>query len=209
MTTSTRDQLRLLLVDDHPAVREAVRHRLEAVPRFKVTGEASDVHQALALLSQLSPHVAVIDIGLGKGPNGLFLAREMSRHHAGTRALIWSMHANRLAEARAAGVRGYVLKSAPTEEIVKAIEVVAEGGSYYSAGVERESTSIPTLTPTELRILRLVASGKRTRDIAKLLKVSHRTVETHRQNILSKLGATSSVDMVIIAYRMGLVDLLE
>jgi DNA-binding NarL/FixJ family response regulator len=207
--TTTTDQLRLLLVDAHPAVREAVRRRLEAVPRFKVVGEAGDTHEAFVQLEKTGLHLAVIDISLGN-TSGLFLAREIARRYAEIRTLIWSMHSNAdyLTEAKDAGVRGYVLKSRPTEEIVKAIEVVAAGGHYYSADIEQVSVGMPRLTQTEHRILKLVASGKTSRGIAKLLKISPRTVETHRGNVMNKLGATSTVEMVIIAYRRGLIDFM-
>lgn len=204
------DQLHLLLVDDHPAVREAVRRRLEAVPRFKVVGEAGDIPEALAQLSATSPHLAVIDIGLGR-VSGLLLARVVRERYPQTRTLIWSMHDNAdyVAEARAAGVRGYVLKSCPTEEIVRAIEVVAAGGCYYSAGVERASVPKPQLTLREKQVLKLVASGKSSPQIAKQLKIDRRTVETHRRNIMSKLDAKNPVDMIVIALRLGLLDFME
>ncbi len=204
------DQLHLLLVDDHPAVREAVRRRLEAVPRFKVVGEAGDIPEALAQLSATSPHLAVIDIGLGK-VSGLLLARVVRERHPQTRTLIWSMHDNAdyVAEARAAGVRGYVLKSCPTEEIVRAIEAVAAGGCYYSAGVERTSVPKPQLTLREKQVLKLVASGKSSPQIAKQLKIDRRTVESHRRNIMSKLDAKNPVDTIVIALRLGLLDFME
>ncbi|HMG24044.1 MAG TPA: response regulator transcription factor, partial [Kofleriaceae bacterium] len=147
-----------------------MRHRLETVPRFTVVGEAGDIAEALAQLAATSPHLAVIDIGLGK-VSGLLLARVVRERYPETRTLIWSMHDNAdyVAEARAAGVRGYVLKSCPTEEIVKAIEVVAAGGCYYSAAVEHVSVPRPQLTQREKQILKLVATGGSSSQIAKQL----------------------------------------
>ena len=204
------DPLRLLLVDDHPVVREAVRHRLEMVPRFKVVGEASDIPQALAQLDATSPHLTVIDIGLGKSC-GLFLAREIRKRQPETRILIWSMYdrADYIAEAKAAGARGYVLKSCPTDEIVRAIEVVAEGGCYYSSGIEQVSVPRPGLTPREKQVLALVANGTTSTQIAKRLKIDCRTVETHRRNLLNKLDAKNTAEMIIIALRLGFLESVE
>lgn len=201
------DPLRLLLVDDHPAIREAVRRRLEAVPRFEIVGEAGDIREAFTRLAATRPDLAVIDIGLGKA-SGLFLAREIHDHHPATRVLIWSMHDNAryVAAARKAGARGYVLKTGPTGEIVKAIQVVAEGGCYYSAGLDRTPMPDPEPTPREAQVLRLVASGIPSSRIAKQLKVDCRTVETHRRNIMSKLGAKNTADLIMIAVGIGLLD---
>jgi len=202
------DQLRLLLVDDHPPIREAVRRRLEAVPRFKVVGEAGDIRGALTQIPTLSPDLAVIDIGLGRA-SGLFLARVLQDQHPDTRVLIWSMHDNRryVAAARKAGARGYVLKSGPTGEIVRAVEVVAEGGCYYSAGLDQASIPTPDLTPREAQILRHVARGIPSSKIAKQLKIDCRTVETHRRNIMSKLDANNTADLIMIAVGIGLLNI--
>ena len=142
--------------------------------------------------------------------SGLLLARLIRERHPDTRTLIWSMHDNPdyVAEAKAAGVHGYVLKSCPTEEIVRAIEVVAESGHYYSAGVERVSAPRHELTAREKQVLKLVASGKSSPQIAKQLKIDRRTVETHRRNIMSKLDAKNPVDTIIIAFRLGLLDFM-
>ena len=201
------DQLRLLLVDDHPPIREAVRRRLDADPRFKVVGEAGDIRGALARLAETRPDLAVIDIGLGQA-SGLFVAREIRDRHPCTRVVIWSMHDNAryVAAAKKAGARGYVLKSGPTGEIVKALEVVAGGGCYYSVDVDRTSVPDPEPTPREMQVLRLVASGMPSSKIAKQLGVDCRTVETHRRNIMAKLGATNTADLIMIAVGLGLLD---
>lgn len=207
-TTMIRpDPFRVLLVDDHPAIREAVRRRLEAVPRFAVVEEAGDIPEALAQIEAMNPHLTVIDIGLGK-VSGLMLARVVRDRYPELLVLIWSMHDNAeyVAQARAAGARGYVLKSGLTQEIVKAIEVVAGGGCYYSAGIDRAPVAKPQLTPREIQVLKLVARGRSSSQIARKLKVDRRTVETHRRNIMSKLGAKNTADMIIIAIGIGLLD---
>jgi DNA-binding NarL/FixJ family response regulator len=209
-TTTRLDLIRVLLVDDHPAFREAVRARLATVPRFQVVGEASDSDEALAQLRATRPHLAVIDISLGKfaDVSGLVLARKVRDLHRETRVLICSMHGNDdyVAAARAAGTRGYILKSCRTEEIVKAIEVVVGGACYYSAGIEQVVVPRPELTARETEVLQLVARADSSRTIARELKIDCRTVETHRRNIMEKLGARNVVEMLRIAFRLGLIN---
>jgi len=208
---TTAEPITVLVVDDQPPVREALRYRLQAqaAPRFKIIGEAGGHYEAFELARQVHPHLMVIDINLGMS-NGLFLAREILKHYPEIRVLIWSGYstASYLAEAKAAGIRGYVLKSCPTEELVRALGVVAAGGSYYSAAIEPPPEPLPRLTLTEMRILHLVAAWKKTGEIAKQLKISGRTVETHRRNIMEKLDATCALSMVVKAYRLGLIELI-
>ncbi len=209
MTAMTRrDPVGVLLVDDHPAMREAVRRRLK--PRFEIVREAGDFTEAIAEIEAICPHVAVIDIRLGKGC-GLRLARRVVKRYPATRVLIWSNWdtADYVAEAKAIGARGYVLKSAPTEEIVRAIEVVAAGACYYSAGVDRAPGQRPALTSRELDILALVTKGRTSPEIAAQLGIERRTVEGHRLNIMDKLGARNPADLTRIAIRTGLVDVDE
>jgi DNA-binding NarL/FixJ family response regulator len=208
------EPIRVLLVDDHPAPREAVRLRLTTLARFQVVGEASDPDEALATLGATHPDVAVIDISFGKklsDMGGLTLTRKLRERHRETRILIWSMHgdADHVAQARAAGAHGYILKSCKVEEIVKAIEVVAGGGRYYSSEVEQGSMPKPTLTAREREVLTLVKDAKSSREIARELKIEFRTVESHRRNIMDKLGAKNVVEMITIAYRLGLIDFME
>jgi DNA-binding NarL/FixJ family response regulator len=201
------EDVRLLLVDDHPAVREAVRARLEAVPRFKVVGEAGDIREALEKAEAERPDLALIDITLGK-MNGLLLARVFHERLPETRVLVWSMHArpDYVAEAWRAGARAYVLKSGPVNEIVNAIRAVLVGGTYVSPGVDRVAAPRPALTPAEKLVLPLVARGLSSRTIAERLKVDGRTIESHRRNIMAKLGAKNAVQMVTVAISRGLVD---
>lgn len=214
-TTITRiDPIRVLLVDDHPPPREAVRLRLTASPRFQVVGEAGSPGEALALLRATRPHVALIDISFGKSlsdVSGITLTCKVREQYPETRVLIWSAHEtdDYVAQARAAGSRGYILKSSSVEEILKAIEVVAGGKCYYSAGIELVSVPKPALTKREKDVLKLVARAKSSREIAKELEIDCRTVETHRRNIMDKLEAKNVVEMIIIAYRLGLIDLTE
>ncbi|HEX7840189.1 MAG TPA: response regulator transcription factor [Kofleriaceae bacterium] len=217
-TTLTRSEpIHLLLVDDHPAVREAVRRRLELVPRFQEVREAGGICEAITQLDATPPQLAVIDIDLrknhrGERESGLFLARVIHKRYPATRTLIWSMYdsPDYVAEAKAAGARGYILKGCPMDEVVRAIEVVLDGGCYYSGDLEQEEAeSKSQLTMRETQVLTLVANGKTSRQIAKQLKIkSCRTVETHRRNLMSKLDAKNPVDLMIIAFRLGLIDFM-
>jgi DNA-binding NarL/FixJ family response regulator len=203
------DDVRILLVDDHAAVRLGARMLLEAVPHFKVVGEAADIPEALSKTEATRPHLAVVDIALGK-MNGLLLVRVLHERFPETRVLIWSMYAKPeyVAEAMRAGARGYVLKSGPANEIVIAIEA-ALVGSYISSGLDKTVIARPILSPAEKQVLVLVAKGLSSREVAKRLKKDSRTVETQRRNIMDKLGATNAVQMVTQAISLGLLDVHE
>lgn len=200
----------VVLVDDQPAVREALRRRLSEEPGFRVVGEASGIRDALAQIGATQPHVVVIDIGLndGKRESGLELARDMQRLYPETRAVIWSEQGTPhcIAKARAAGVKGYVPKSDGTEEVVKVIKLVISGKCGYPDGVEQVAVPIPELTKRELEVLQLLAVPMKNPQIAKHLRIKRRTVESHRASIMSKLGATDVVEMLIIAWRLGLIE---
>lgn len=207
LPTTHPDPRRLLLVDDHPAIRKALHLSLEAA-RFQVVGEAGDIPDALAQIEARHPHLVVIDINLGH-VSGLMLARVVRERYPELSVLIWSMYddPDLVAEAKDAGACGYVLKSGPMEEIVKAVEVVAEGGCYYSKGVGRPSVSRPQLTGRERQVLKLVAGGRSSRQIARQLKIDARTVEAHRGSVMSKLGADNAADMIVKAFRLGYLDI--
>lgn len=201
----------MLLVDDHPLFREAVRARLASAPRLQVVGEAGSSDEALAQIRATRPHLAVIDIRLGKfaDVSGLVLARTVRARHPETSVLICSGFGedDYVAQAKKAGARGYILKTCRTEEIVKAIEMVAGGACYYSAGIEVVPLTSP-LTEREREVLKLVVRARSSKEIAKELKIDRRTVETHRRHIMDKLGARNVVEMITVAYRLGLVDFM-
>lgn len=203
--------MRVLLVDDHPLFREAVRARLASATRLQVVGEAGSSDEALAQIRATQPHLAVIDIRLGKfaDVSGLVLARTVRARHPETSVLICSGFGedDYVAQAKKAGARGYILKTCRTEEIVKAIEMVAGGACYYSAGIEVVPLASP-LTEREREVLKLVVRARSSKEIAKELKIDRRTVETHRVHIMDKLGARNVVEMITVAYRLGLVDFM-
>jgi len=186
-------KIRLLLVDDHPMVREGLVARFQSVPRFEVVGEAGGRAEALDQLSRCEPDVVVMDVGLKDG-NGIALAAELLASRPALKLLMFSMYDNPEYVQRAlqAGARGYVLKDAPAAEILSAIDAVAAGGTFLSAAVSgrlfRGQAPRPVLTPRESEILSALARGASSKQIARELDLSVRTVEAHRQSIKRKLG---------------------
>lgn len=193
--------IRILLVDDHPMVREGLVARLQAVPRFEVVGEAGGRADALELLASVRPDVVLMDVGLKDG-NGIALGAEMLIAQPAIRLLMFSMYDNPEYVQRAlqAGARGYVLKDAPATEIVSAIDAVAAGGTFLSAAVSgrlfRGQAPKPVLTPRESEILGKLGQGASSKQIARDLDLSVRTVEAHRQSIKRKLELDGQAELI-------------
>jgi DNA-binding NarL/FixJ family response regulator len=193
--------IRILLVDDHPMVREGLVARLQAVARFEVVGEAGGRADALALLASARPDVVLMDVGLKDG-NGITLGAEMLAAQPGIKLLMFSMYDNPeyVQRALTAGARGYVLKDAPATEIVSAIDAVAAGGTFLSAAVSgrlfRGQAPKPVLTPRESEILSLLGQGASSKQIARQLDLSVRTVEAHRQSIKRKLELEGQAELI-------------
>lgn len=193
--------VRILLVDDHPLVREGVRSRLQGEARYLVVGEAGSAEEAMVMLVSTQPQVVLLDVGL-RGHSGIQLAQTMLERQADLRVLMYSMYDNPEYVQRAlqAGARGYVLKDAPGGEIVAAIDAVAAGGTFLSPGVSRRmfrnQQPRPLLSPRESEILTALGRGESSKQIAKALNLSVRTVETHRQNIKRKLELDGQADLI-------------
>ena len=191
----------ILLVDDHPMVREGLCARLSSVPHLRVVGEAGNAEEAMAGLLALAPAVVLMDVGLKEG-NGIELAQAMLQRQPGLCVLMFSMYDNPEYVQRAlqAGARGYVLKDAPAGEIVAAIEAVAAGGTFLSPAVSRRlfrnQLPRPILTPRESEILSALGRGESSKQIAKSLSLSVRTVEAHRQSIKRKLGLEGQAELI-------------
>lgn len=194
-------EIRILLVDDHPMVRDGLRARLHTVPHFQVVGEAGHADEALATLAATQPSVVVLDVGL-KDQNGIDLARALLERQPELRVLMFSMYDNPEYVQRAleAGASGYVLKDASVEALLAAIEVVRAGGTYLSPGLTRRmfraQAPKPVLSPRESEILSAMARGETSKDIARRLDLSVRTVETHRQNIKRKLALDTPAELL-------------
>ncbi len=208
----------ILLADDHQLVRQGLRTLLAQQPDLDVVGEASDGVEAVALARTLRPDVVIMDIAMPK-LNGIEATRAILSESPSIRVIALSMYADRrfVTEVLRAGALGYVLKEGAFEELAQAIRMVADGRAYLSpsvAGVVVEefvrqaaapaSTSLDILTAREREVLKLLAEGRRAREIAQELNISVKTAEAHRQNLMNKLEIHSVADLTRLAIREGL-----
>lgn len=201
--------IRIALVDDHSLVRDGVRALLATRPSFEVVGEAENAAQALTLCQDVTPDILVVDIGL-QDMNGLELTQLIRQRFAAIKILILSMYDNQeyVVTSIRAGASGYVLKNAPSREIVAAIEAIATGGTFYSAEVALKLASRKAdeteLTPREVQVLIGLAKGLDNKTIARDLNISVRTAETHRLSIRRKLKIDKPAGLVKYAIEHGL-----
>jgi DNA-binding NarL/FixJ family response regulator len=201
---------RVLLVEDHPIVSRALAELINHEPDLEVCGIASDYHSALQKVDSLGPDLVLLDITL-QGRGGLELLKDIKGQHPKQLVLILSMHDESLYAARAirAGASGYIMKHEATESMITAIRCVLTGQIHLSERMERRimqrfahagpgSTLDPleALTDRELEIFRLIGQGKGTREIARLLCLSAKTIESHRSHIKDKLGLNSATELV-------------
>ena len=204
----TDTDISILLVDDHPLVRDGLRARLESAPRLRVVGEAGSAEEALEQAGALQPDLVLMDVNMRGGSNtsGIEATARLLERYPDIAVLMLSMHdrPEYVTQAIQAGARGYVLKDAPGKDIVLAIDTVMGGGIYYSAALARQLSgpaTAPTgvgegLTAREQEILRFIAAGQSNKGIARELDLSVRTVETHRLNIKRKLGIEGQAELI-------------
>ena len=211
--------LRVLLADDHNLVRAGIRALLEASGGVEVVAESGDGREALELIIKHRPDVALLDIGM-PGLNGLEVAKRAAQASPRTRIVILSMHADAtyVRQALRAGAAGYLLKGAAVAELPLALQSVMRGETYLTPkisrtiveGFLREDTEEPglleALTARQREILQLIAEGKATKEIAQLLDLSVKTVETHRMRMMERLGIHDVAGLVRFAVRAGLVS---
>ncbi|MFM2448692.1 MAG: hypothetical protein RIS44_1142 [Pseudomonadota bacterium] len=192
---------RLVLVDDHALVREGLKAMLMAAPQIEVVGEAGHATEALAVVAQTQPHLVMLDVGM-KDVNGIELASQLLALHPSLLILMLSMYDNPATVNRAmqAGARGYVLKDAPSSDILSAIDTLVAGGTFLSQDISgrllRSQTPRPLLSARESAILSHLAKGHSSKQMAMKLGVSARTVETHRQNIRRKLNLEGQAELI-------------
>jgi DNA-binding NarL/FixJ family response regulator len=193
--------INILLVDDHPLVRDGLRARLEAVPHFKVVAEAGGAEEALAQAAQWQVDLVLMDINM-RGASGIEATGLFRERFPQVAVLILSMHdkLEYVSQAMQAGAKGYVLKDAPGKDIVLAIETVMAGGIYYSAALAKQLArplvQDDQLTVREHEVLQQLANGQSNKQIAKTMDLSVRTVETHRLNIKRKLGIEGQAELI-------------
>ena len=213
---------RILLADDHRVVREGFRALLQSEPDFEIVGETGDGLEAVRLVEQQKPHVLVVDLMM-PGLNGLEVARQVTHRSPRTRIVVLSMHANEayVLEALKNGASAYVLKDASAAELVRAVREALAGRRYLSpplsepaidSYIERAKSSdsldlYDTLTNREREVLQLAAEGHTNGEIASRLFISPRTVETHRANVMRKLGLRSQTELVRYALQRGILPL--
>jgi DNA-binding NarL/FixJ family response regulator len=207
---------RILIVDDHPIMRRGYSSLLGRVPGLEICGEASSALDALALIEQLHPDLAIVDISLG-GMNGIELTKHIRAEHPTTLVLVVSMHDESLYAERAlaAGARGYIMKSEVDGTVVDAVKRVLDGGYYVSAAMSSkifahfsarhnanaDDDPVERLSDRELEVFELIGLGKSTNEIAQALIISPKTVETHRSKIRGKLGLATGRELMRQAVR--------
>ena len=208
------ERIGILLADDHTLVRQGLKLLLEQEPNLEVVAEAGDGQEALELIEECRPLVAVLDISMPK-LNGLEAARRIARVSPETKVILLSMYQSPeyIREAIRAGVRGYVLKEDAATELIEAIREVARGGYHFAPpileGIVAHARSpgggkLDMLTPREREVLQLIVEGYTTEEIAKLIHRSPETVRSHRASIMKKLELHSIAELVHFALVSGL-----
>jgi DNA-binding NarL/FixJ family response regulator len=219
--SAAKKTIKVLLVDDHPVVRKGLWSCLANKGRLRIVGEAADGSEAIRQARDLAPDVVLMDLSMPK-MDGVAVTKTLRRESPEVKVLVLSMHNNRESVLRIlqAGARGYVLKNAPPEELVRAIETVNRGEAFLSPDVARfalndyVSSSSPDapltrLSSREREVLVHIAEGKSNKDTASRLGISVRTVETHRERIMRKLNVHSVAGLTKFAINHGLVSLDE
>lgn len=216
--------IRVLLVDDHQIVRDGLRSLLSRELDIEIVGEAENGREALELVRQHGPDVVVMDIGM-KELNGIEATKRLTAEYPDVRTIALSMHSDGryVSEMLGSGAGGYLLKDSAIEELTQAIRTVADGGTYLSRGVTdvvledyvRRVSGEPATAPPATRglssrereVLQLIAEGLSTKQIATQLHLSGKTIETHRRQIMDKLGIYNIAGLIKFALREGLTTL--
>jgi DNA-binding NarL/FixJ family response regulator len=211
----------IIVADDHHVVRQGLRALLEAEPDFRLVGEAGDGLGTVQLVERLKPDVLIIDLMM-PGLNGLEVTRQVSQRSPRTRVVILSMHANEayVLEALRNGASGYVLKDSSAADLVQAIREVVAGRRYLSPPLSERAIEAyvqkaadasldpyETLTTREREVLHLAAEGHTNTEIAAQLSISPRTAESHRANLMRKLGLHTQTDLIRYALRRGILPM--
>ena len=210
----------ILLVDDHKIMRDGIKAILKHVTEFSVVGEADNGADAVQMVRKAHPHMVLMDVSL-PGLNGIEATTEIIRHCPETKVVILSMYddENSVISAIRSGARAFVLKKASDQELVDALRTVAKGGSYLSPQVsdrllnriqkgDLDSRNVPQalegLSPRELQVLRLVAEGKTSKEIAVLLDLGLQTVRSYRKTMMKKLGVSNVAGLTQLALSAGI-----
>jgi DNA-binding NarL/FixJ family response regulator len=212
---------RVLLVDDHKVVRDGLKAILARDNEFTVSGEAGSGHEAVQVCRQANPELVLMDISL-PGMNGIEAMVEILRQCPQARVVILSMHGdeNLVMSAIRSGARGFVLKKASSTEVLQAMRIVAHGGTYLGSNisnvllarlqrgetVEKDRSPWELLSPRETQVLRLIADGKGSKEVATTLGLEHNTVRTYRKTMMKKLGVNNLASLIHLAMEAGLIQ---
>ncbi|MEK3720510.1 response regulator transcription factor [Paenibacillus sp. FSL H8-0034] len=213
--------IKLCIVDDHAVVRSGLMMLLNAKEDMEVIGEASEGNEAIELALRLHPDVVLMDLSMPHGKDGLTAAKELKQVSPDIAILILTMHDDDeyLFRAIHAGASGYILKTAPHDELLTAIRSVAAGNAYlYPTATKRlmieyvdrlrdgEGSSMETLSERETEVVSLVAKGYSNKEVAEQLVISVKTVESHKANVMEKLGLKTRPELVKYAMKRGLLN---
>jgi two-component system, NarL family, response regulator NreC len=213
-------KLRILLADDHTVMRSGLRALLERQNNLEIVGEAENGRDAVSLSATLLPDVVIMDVGMPL-LNGIEATKGLLKQSPSSGVIILSMHSDEAYVMRSlrAGARAYLLKDSAPSDLLFAIDAVSHGRSYFSSAIRHllaedyvrvlrqkgEVDSYELLTAREREILQLLAEGKTNKEVAAALNISLYTVETHRSNILEKLGIHSPAELILYAVRKGII----
>jgi len=213
--------IRIILADDHRIVREGLRSLLEGQPDMEVVAEAEDGQEAVQLVRELVPDVVIMDVTM-PGVNGIMAAHQVMAGYPDVKVIALSMHTEKqfVMKMLDAGAAGYLLKDCAFEELARAIKAVIAGNTYLSPEVtgvvidayrhrwvEPDPTDKPILSRRELEVVELIVADKSTKEIAAALKVTNKTIETHRRHVMKKLGVDSIAGITLWAIQEGLVTI--
>ncbi len=216
-------KLRILVADDHEVVRRGLCTLLETHEGWEICGEATDGHQAVEMAKELKPDVVVLDIGM-PNLNGLSATRQLMKHNADQKVIILTITDadEMIREALDAGARGFVLKSDAGRDLILAVEAMQRNRTFFTSRVNDlvlagflekgqkhpagKVPKLPKLTPRECEVVQLLAEGKSSKEVASLLDLSIKTAETHRNNIMRKLGFHSIRDVVVYAIKNNVIQ---
>ncbi len=221
MVKTTKEKIKVLVVDDHPVVRKGLQSCLARQDRLRIVGEASDGDEALGKTRELDPDIVLMDIDLPR-MNGLAVTELLRKEQPRVKVLVLSVHTNKefIFRIIQAGAHGYISKGAPPDELVRAIESVCDGEAFFSPEIARAALNqfvsnggkqepFVQLTIREREVLALIAEGRSNKEVASRLGIGVRTIETHRERIMRKLKIHTIAGLTRFAILNGISSLEE